>query len=61
MANYRRRNDTEAIRRLRDPWRIYRKPWRDMTILARLVLDKGGIIAIEWPRGCSYWRDACVR
>eukprot|EP00975_Prorocentrum_lima_P008935 1904717-Prorocentrum_lima.AAC.1 len=32
-----------------------------MTMLAKLVLDKGGIIAIEWPRGCSYWRDACVR
>eukprot|EP00975_Prorocentrum_lima_P002017 439438-Prorocentrum_lima.AAC.1 len=61
MANYRRRNDTEAIRRLRQRGRIYRKLWRNMTILARLVLDKGGIIAIEWPRGCSYWRYTCVR
>eukprot|EP00975_Prorocentrum_lima_P019848 4176103-Prorocentrum_lima.AAC.1 len=36
MANYRRRNDTEAIRRLRELWRIHRKLWRSMTILARL-------------------------
>eukprot|EP00975_Prorocentrum_lima_P007105 1526601-Prorocentrum_lima.AAC.1 len=61
MANYRKRNDTEAIKRLRELWRTYRKLWRNMTILAKLVLDKGGIIAIEWPRGCSYWRDGCVR
>eukprot|EP00975_Prorocentrum_lima_P011140 2365619-Prorocentrum_lima.AAC.1 len=30
MANYRRRNDVEAMRRLRDLWRIYRKLWWPM-------------------------------
>eukprot|EP00975_Prorocentrum_lima_P066585 12910024-Prorocentrum_lima.AAC.1 len=51
MANYRRRNDVEAIRRLRDFWRIYRTFWRDLTILAKLGMDRGGTVAIEWPMG----------
>eukprot|EP00975_Prorocentrum_lima_P013179 2798677-Prorocentrum_lima.AAC.1 len=49
MANYRRRDDVEAIRRLRDFRRTYRKSWRNLTMLARLVMDSGGIVAIEWP------------
>eukprot|EP00975_Prorocentrum_lima_P020108 4233175-Prorocentrum_lima.AAC.1 len=36
MANYRRRNDVEAIKRLRELWRTYRKLWRNITMLAKL-------------------------
>eukprot|EP00975_Prorocentrum_lima_P039198 8238919-Prorocentrum_lima.AAC.1 len=24
-------------------------------------MERGGVVAIEWPRGCRYWRDACVK
>eukprot|EP00975_Prorocentrum_lima_P041157 8649239-Prorocentrum_lima.AAC.1 len=31
------------------------------TILAKLVMGRGGVVAIEWPGGCRYSRGACVK
>ena len=39
---------------------IYRKLWRNFVLVADRCRANGGRIAIEWPRGCMYWRDRRV-
>ena len=42
--------------RLRRHWRLFRKLWHNFEPLAEMTLSKGGHVAIEWPRGCQYWK-----
>ena len=39
-------------------WRhkqLFNALWANFEIVARTAFDAGNYIAIEWPRGCSYW------
>ena len=42
--------------RLRRHIKTFHLIWRAFTTCARKLAAKGGFIAIEWPRGCRYWR-----
>ena len=34
----------------------FKKIWKSFVQIARAVVESGGVVAIEWPKGCSYWR-----
>ena len=36
--------------------RLFNKLWHNFEIIARQAHAAGNPVAIEWPRGCSYWR-----
>ena len=36
--------------------RIFKKIWANFEVVADECAAKGGKIAIEWPKGCLYWR-----
>ena len=38
----------------------YRKLWENFRKVAKAVNAVGGKIAIEWPSGCSYWKESSV-
>jgi len=42
--------------KLRKHVSIFKKIWESFARIARAVVDAGGVVAIEWPRSCSYWR-----
>ena len=40
---------------------LFNKLWAHFDILCEATYRRGGHIAIEWPRGCSYWKLPKVR
>ena len=46
--------------KLREHWRVFRQLWRALEIIARRVMRSHGLVAIEWPLRCAYWRDGRV-
>jgi hypothetical protein len=40
---------------IEEHFKIFHKLWKSLEIVAKAIDDIGGKIAIEWPRGCSYW------
>ena len=38
----------------------FRRLWENFVAVAKAVHASGGRIAIEWPTGCSYWREKSV-
>ena len=41
--------------------RLFRALWRNAVIIMDAVLASGGIVAIEWPSSCAYWRFQQVK
>ncbi len=50
-----------GLKRLKKHFALFKRLWKRVARIARSVRDHGGKVAIEWPRGCSYWRMRCVR
>ena len=46
--------------RLKGHWKLFRQLWRAFVRIARHVLNAHGLVAIEWPHRCKYWRDSRV-
>ena len=46
--------------KLRAHWKEFRQLWNAFLPLARSVHASGGLVAIEWPTRCTYWRDHSV-
>ena len=46
--------------KLRAHWKEFRLLWNAFLPLARAVHTAGGLVAIEWPTRCTYWRDHSV-
>ena len=47
-------------RKIRMHWALFHKIWRSFVIVAEHALEVGARVFVEWPRGCSYWREPCV-
>lgn len=47
--------------KLRKHWTLFRKIWKCFEECAILVLNLGGCVALEWPKGCRYWKWDFVR
>ena len=41
--------------------KLFRALWRNAVIIMDAVLASGGIVAIEWPTSCAYWRFKQVK
>ena len=41
---------------LRRHIKLFNKLWSNFEVIARAAYAAGNYIAIEWPRGCSYWK-----
>ena len=46
--------------KLRGHWALFRRFWRNFERLARLVTSGGGVVALEWPNRCAYWKERAV-
>jgi hypothetical protein len=42
--------------RLENHWTLFRALWANFVCVAEACIFHGGFVALEWPRGCSYWR-----
>ena len=49
------------MNRLRLLWEIFRRLWTNFQKIANVVVDQGGIFAVEWPKRCAYWYDRRVQ
>ena len=47
--------------KIRAHWATFRKLWRNFVDVANTCISRGGQVAIEWPRSCSYWRRRQVK
>ena len=47
--------------KLKHHWAVFRALWSSFEPLATATAKAGGLIAIEWPKGCSYWHDRRVK
>jgi len=47
--------------KLQEHWKLWARLWHNFETLAYRTNKLGGRIAIEWPRGCRYWQEPCVR
>ena len=50
-----------ALRRMAAHLKLFRVLWRHAVIIMDAVLASGGIVAIEWPTSCAYWRFKQVK
>jgi hypothetical protein len=42
--------------KLEEHWKTFRAIWASFVIVAHRCLHEHGIVAIEWPNGCKYWK-----
>ena len=42
-------------------WELFDRLWRAFVTIAERVIQRGGVIAFEWPKGCRLWRITEVR
>ena len=47
--------------KIRKHWAIFRVLWCNFVTVARRCRAKGGSVAFEWPRRCSYWKRRNVQ
>ena len=40
---------------------LFAKLWRRFEGVAAKCLDVGGVIVVEWPRRCDYWKEPRVQ
>ena len=51
----------ERVRqKIREHWALFHRIWASFVVVAEHALKVGARVFIEWPRGCSYWREPCV-
>ena len=50
-----------ASRRMTAHLKLFRALWKNAVIIMDAVLASGGIVAIEWPTSCAYWRFKQVK
>ena len=41
-------------------WALFHNIWKSFLVVAEHALRVGARVFVEWPRGCSYWREPCV-
>eukprot|EP00959_Pyramimonas_sp_CCMP1952_P267921 5601741-Pyramimonas_sp.AAC.1 len=56
-AHYVRTGNHRAMRKLRGVRADFRYLFWIVREVARAVLKAGGVVCIEWPTQCNYWRD----
>ena len=59
-AIYIRRGDHAKLEKLQNHRSLFRKLFTNFETLADIVIAKGGVVCIEWPTPCKYWRDPQV-
>jgi hypothetical protein len=50
----------QGVEKIAAHWRDFRFLWDHFVIVARAVVDICGVIAIEWPETCRYWKEPQV-
>ena len=60
-AHYFRTGNHRALRRLRGVRTDFRYLLGNFVKLAHAVKKAGGIVCLEWPSQCQYWRDPQVK
>ena len=45
-----------GLEKIKEHKRLFNKIWTSFKIVAKECRKHGGRIAIEWPKGCEYWR-----
>ncbi len=58
---YERTGNQRALRRLKGLRTIFAKLWTNFEILATAVIKREGVVVIEWPSSCRYWKDPRVQ
>ncbi len=53
---YAQKGDEAALKRLAHLRKEAEILWANFEKLAKVVYDRGGIIAVEWPANCMYWK-----
>ena len=51
----------EIFEKIKEHERLFNKIWTSFRIVAKECRKHGGRIAIEWPKGCEYWRTKHVK
>ena len=46
--------------KIRQHWDLCHRIWTSFVTVAEHAIKLGARVFIEWPRGCSYWREPCV-
>ena len=46
--------------RLKSHWKLFDQLWAAFVPVAKAVLAVQGLVAVEWPNRCKYWRDSRV-
>ena len=41
-------------------WKLMKRLWKAFERVAEHALKVGARVFVEWPRGCSYWKDTRV-
>ena len=59
-AIYTRRGDHVKLQKLHQHRTLFRSLFTNFEILADIVIGRGGVVCIEWPTPCKYWRDPQV-
>ena len=49
------------MKRLRGLQSIFSQLWKHFETVAEAVLQKEGVVVIEWPTSCRYWKDPRVQ
>ena len=57
---YLRNNDVASLQKLQGHRTLFRKLFWSFMDLSKEVLKRGGIVCMEWPTPCQYWRDPQV-
>ena len=57
--NWRRGPQTQA--KIRAHWEEFEKLWKHYVLVAVACRANGGSLALEWPKGCAYWRERKVK
>jgi hypothetical protein len=47
----------KGFRKIKAHWGDFQILWDNFVIAAKAVIDIDGILAIEWPERCKYWRE----
>jgi hypothetical protein len=50
----------QGIEHIKAHWSDFRLLWGNLMIVARTVIDIKGVVAIECPERCRYWKDPQV-
>jgi hypothetical protein len=60
-ARYKRTKDYAGLRRLESYKEDFQQLMMSLNILADLVIQRNGIVVVEWPRQCAWWKEALTK